>query len=112
MGSEVSGMGLKASGASLHVMIANFDVQQCTYLKWPSARINMKSQMISYTEALIHHPKLLLPSLDFVSIAFFLTCSVEERPVRSLLRERSDAFKNSVKHIKILSDVWESATHL
>jgi hypothetical protein len=109
---KVIGMGLKASGASLHVMIANFDVQQCMYLERASARINMKKQMISYTETLIRHPKLLLPFLDFVSIAFLLTCPFEERPVRSLLQERSDAFKNSVKHIKFLSDVWESATHL
>jgi hypothetical protein len=33
MGSVVSGMGLKASGQSLHVMIANVDVQECLYLK-------------------------------------------------------------------------------
>jgi hypothetical protein len=61
--------------------------------------------MISYTETLIRHPKLLLPSLDFVSIAFLLTCPFEESPVRSFLRERSDAFKNSIAHIKSLSGV-------
>jgi hypothetical protein len=33
IGSEVSGMGLTTSGTSLHVMIANVDVQECMYLK-------------------------------------------------------------------------------
>jgi hypothetical protein len=33
MGSEVSGMGLKASGARLLLIIANVDVQHCMYRK-------------------------------------------------------------------------------
>jgi hypothetical protein len=37
----VSGMGLKASGASLHVIIAHVDVQQCMYLRWASASVQM-----------------------------------------------------------------------
>jgi hypothetical protein len=84
MGLEVIGMGLKASGASL-LLIVSVDVQHCVYLKPASARINMKYQMISYTEALICHLKLLLPSLDFLRIAFLLTYPFEERPVRSVL---------------------------
>jgi hypothetical protein len=83
MGSEVSGMGLKASGASLHVMIANFDVQQCTYLKWPSARINMKSQMISYTEALIHHPSFFHLLISSASLSFLRARSKKDLFARS-----------------------------
>jgi hypothetical protein len=85
MGSKVSGMGLKASGASLLFIIATVDVQRRMYLKWASARIKMNEQVISYTETLMCHLKFPLPFLDFVRIAFLRTYPFEERPVRSLL---------------------------
>jgi hypothetical protein len=70
---EVIGMGLKASGASLLLIIANFDVQHCVHLKWASARIKTAWQMISYTETLMCHLEFLLPFLDFVRITFLHT---------------------------------------
>jgi hypothetical protein len=84
-GLEVIGMGLKASGARLLLIMEIVDVQRCMHLERASASINIKQQMISYTETLICHLKFLLPLLDFVRIAFLLTCPFEERPVRSFL---------------------------
>jgi hypothetical protein len=84
MGLEVIGMGLKASGASL-LLIVSVDVQRCMYLKWASARIKVNWQMISYTEALICLLKLLLPFFNIVRVAFLHTYPFEERLVRSLL---------------------------
>jgi hypothetical protein len=85
MGSEVIGMGLKASGARLVLIIANVNVQRRMYLKWASACVKMNQQMISYTETLMCHLKFLLPFLHFVRVAFLLIYPFEERLVRSLL---------------------------
>jgi hypothetical protein len=93
-GLEVIGMGLKASGARLLLIIENVDVQQCMYLKWASARVKTAWQRF---------PTLKRSCAILSSLSHFLILFASLSIIRT--RSKKDLFARSSENAAMFSRV-------